>query len=84
MKKIIEIIEILKAILAKFRKPIHVEVSVTSEKPVNPIEKVEVPVTYEKVLKPTKRVETIKKVETVETTEKPAKRRGRPRKVKAE
>lgn len=77
MKKIIEIIEILKAILSKFRKPVQVEVKVSSEK-------IETSATSEKVLKPTKKVEAIKKVETVETTEKPAKRRGRPRKVKAE
>ena len=69
MKILNKIVDFIKSLISKVRKPVHVEVYVTSEKPV---EKVEVPETSEK------------KVETVEKPVKPAKRRGRPRKVKAE
>ena len=69
MKILNKIVDFIKSLISKVRKPVHVEVSVTSEKPV---EKVEVPETSEK------------KVETVEKSVKTAKRRGRPRKVKAE
>ena len=56
MKILNKIVDFIKSLISKVRKPVHVEVSVTSEK------KVETPV------KPVKAV----------------KRRGRPRKVKAE
>lgn len=69
MKILNKIVDFIKSLISKVRKPVHLEVSVTSEKPV---EKVEVHETSEK------------KVETVEKPVKPAKRRGRPRKVKAE
>lgn len=83
MKKIIEI---LKAIIAKLCKPVQVEVKVSSEK-VEEVEKVETPVTSptptkdEKVAKVAK---PSKKVSKHVTSEKPTKRRGRPRKVKVE
>lgn len=69
MKILNKIVDFIKSLISKVRKPVHLEVSVTSEKPV---EQVEVHETSEK------------KVETVEKPVKPAKRRGRPRKVKAE
>ena len=69
MKILNKIVDFIKSLISKVRNPVHVEVSVTSEKPV---EKVEVSETSEK------------KVETVEKPVKTAKRRGRPRKVKAE
>ena len=56
MKILNKIVDFIKSLISKVRKPVHVEVSVTSEK----------------------------KVETVEKPVKPAKRRGRPRKVKSE
>ena len=59
MKILNKIVDFIKSLISKVRKPVHVEVSVTSEKPVE-------------------------KVETVEKPVKPAKRRGRPRKVKSE
>lgn len=71
MKKIIEI---LKAIIAKLCKPVQVEVKVSSEK----VETTETPEKVEIVSKPAKKVAKDEKVE------KSAKRRGRPRKVKAE
>lgn len=80
MKKIIEI---LKAIIAKLCKPVQVEVKVSSEK----VEEVQTPAkpeTTEKVEKVEKVSKPAKKVEKSATLEKPAKRRGRPRKVKAE
>lgn len=69
MKILNKIVDFIKSLISKVRKPVHVEVSVTSEKPV---EQVEVPETSEK------------KVETVEKLVKAVKRRGRPRKVKPE
>lgn len=70
MKILNKIVDFIKSLISKVRKPVHVEVSVTSEKPV---EQVEVPETSEKkVEKP------------VEKPVKAVKRRGRPRKVKAE
>ena len=86
MKKIIEI---LKAIIAKFCKPVQVEVKVSSEK----VEEVQTPETHEttenvvkdeKVEKVSKPAKKVAKVAKPATSEKPAKRRGRPRKVKAE
>lgn len=73
MKILNKIVDFIKSLISKVRKPVHLEVSVTSEKPVEkPVEQVEVPETSEK------------KVEIVEKSVKTAKRRGRPRKVKAE
>ena len=69
MKILNKIVDFIKSLISKVRKPVHVEVHETSEKPV---EKVEVHETSEK------------KVETVEKPVKAVKRRGRPRKVKAE
>lgn len=51
MKILNKIVEFIKSLISKVRKPVHLEVPVTSEKPV---EQVEVPETSEK------------KVETVE------------------
>ena len=59
MKILNKIVDFIKSLISKVRKPVHVEVSVTSEKPVD-------------------------KVETVEKSVKTTKRRGRPRKVKAD
>lgn len=79
MKILNKIVDFIKSLISKVRKPVHVEVHETSEKNVEtteqvekPVEQVEVPETSEK------------KVETVENPVKSAKRRGRPRKVKAE
>lgn len=69
MKILNKLVDFIKSLISKVRKPVHVEVYVTSEKPV---ETVEVPETSEK------------KVETVEKSVKTVKRRGRPRKVKSE
>ena len=94
MKILNKIIEFIKSLISKVRKPFHIEVSVTSEKlGEKPVEKVEIT-----VVKPVEQVE--KSVEVPETSEKKAetpvkpvetvepvkavKRRGRPRKVKAE
>ena len=71
MKILNKIVEFIKSLISKVHKPVHVETPVTSEKKVEEVEQVEtveVPETSEK------------KVETA----KPVKRRGRPRKVKAE
>ena len=77
MKILNKIVEFIESLISKVRKPVHLEVPVTSEKPaekpVKTTEKpVEVPETSEK------------KVETVEKPVKTVKRRGRPRKVKPE
>ena len=78
MKNLNKIIEFIKSLISKVRKPVHLEVPVTSEKKVETVEKVEQ--TGEKVPETSE-----KKVEKpVETVEKPVKRRGRPRKVKPE
>ena len=70
MKILNKIVEFIKSLISKVYKPVHVETPVTSEK------KVEVPETS---------VTSEKKVEKhVETPVKQVKRRGRPRKVKAE
>ena len=70
MKILNKIVEFIKSLIFKVRKPVHTETPVTSEK------KVEVPETP---------VTSEKKVEKhVETPVKQVKRRGRPRKVKAE
>ena len=72
MKILNKIVDFIKSLISKVRKPVHLEVSVTSEKKVETTKQVEVPETSEK------------KVETVEKPVKIVKRRGRPRKVKAE
>ena len=73
MKILNKIVEFIKSLISKVRKPVHAETPVTSEKKVENVEtvekKVEVPVTSEK---------------KVETPVKQVKRRGRPRKVKSE
>ena len=97
MKILNKIVEFIKSLISKVRKPFHLEVSVTSEKlGEKPVEKVEITVVkpVEQVEKPVEVPETSeKKVEVPETSEKKAKpvetvktvkRRGRPRKVKSE
>ena len=88
MKILNKIVEFIKSLISKVRKPFHFEVSVTSEKlGEKPVEKVEITVVkpVEQVEKP---VETVKVPETsekkAETPVKAVKRRGRPRKVKSE
>ena len=63
MKILNKIVEFIKSLISKVRKLVHTETSVTSEKKVEEVEKVE---------------------KQIETPVKQAKRRGRPRKVKAE
>ena len=70
MKILNKIVDFIKSLISKVRKPVHVETPVTSEKKVEEVEKVE---TVEK---------TVEK--QVETPVKQVKRRGRPRKVKSE
>ena len=73
MKILNKIVEFIKSLFSKVRKPVHVETPATSEKKVETAEVPETSVTSEK------------KVEKhVETPVKQVKRRGRPRKVKAE
>ena len=73
MKILNKIVDFIKSLISKVRKPVHVETPATSEKKVEKVEtvekKVEVPETSEK---------------KVETPVKQVKRRGRPRKVKSE
>ena len=69
MKILNKIVEFIKSLISKVRKPVRAEVHETSEKKVETVEKVE------QVEKP---------VEVPETSVKAVKRRGRPRKVKAE
>lgn len=77
MKILNKIVDFIKSLISKVRKPVHLEVHETSEKKVETVEKVE------QVEKPVETSE--KKVEKqVETSVKAVKRRGRPRKVKAE
>ena len=82
MKILNKIVDFIKSLIFKVRKPVHVETpvtsvtSVTSEKKVDKVETVEVPETSKT---------SEKKVEKqVETPVKQVKRRGRPRKVKSE
>ena len=88
MKILNKIVDFIKSLISKVRKPFHIEVSVTSEKlGEKPVEKVEITVVkpVEQVEKPVEVPETSeKKVETVKKPVKTVKRRGRPRKVKAE
>ena len=90
MKILNKIVEFIKSLISKVRKPFHFEVSVTSEKlGEKPVEKVEITVVkpVEQVEKPVEVPETSeKKAKPVETVKpvKAVKRRGRPRKVKSE
>ena len=80
MKILNKIVEFIKSLISKVRKPVHTETPVTSEKKVEKVETVEKPVETVKVPETSE-----KKVEKqVETPVKQVKRRGRPRKVKAE
>lgn len=79
MKILNKIVDFIKSLISKVRKPIHLEVSVTSEKKVETTEQVEKPVDQVEVPETSE-----KKVETVEKPVKAVKRRGRPRKVKPE
>ena len=80
MKILNKIVEFIKSLISKVHKPVHVETPVTSEKKVETTEQVENPVETVKVPETSE-----KKVEKqVETPVKQVKRRGRPRKVKAE
>ena len=76
MKILNKIVDFIKSLISKLRKPVHVETPVTSEKKVEEVEKVE---TAEQ---PVEVPETSEK--KVETPVKQVKRRGRPRKVKSE
>ena len=55
MKILNKIVDFIKSLISKVRKPVHVEVSVTSEKPVEQVEtsekKVETPVKPVKAVK---------------------------------
>ena len=83
MKILNKIVDFIKSLISKVRKPVHVETPVTSEKKVEKVETVEKPVETAEV--PVTSVTSEKKVEKhVETSVKQVKRRGRPRKVKAE
>ena len=80
MKTLNKIVEFIKSLISKVRKPVHVETPVTSEKKVEKVETVE-----KKVEVPETSKTSEKKVEKqVETPVKQVKRRGRPRKVKSE
>ena len=86
MKILNKIVDFIKSLISKVHKPVHVETPVTSEKKVENVETVEVPETSEKKVEVPETSETSeKKVDKqVETPVKQVKRRGRPRKVKAE
>ena len=78
MKILNKIVDFIKSLISKVRKPVHLEVPETSEKPVEkPVE-----TTVESVETTVEVPETSEK--KVETPVKPVKRRGRPRKVKSE
>ena len=79
MKILNKIVEFIKSLISKVHKPVHVETPVTSEKKVEEVEQVE---TVEKPFETAEVPETSEK--KVETPVKQVKRRGRPRKVKAE
>ena len=80
MKILNKIVEFIKSLIFKVRKPVHTETPVTSEKKVEKVETIE-----KKVEVPETSVTSEKKVEKhVETPVKQVKRRGRPRKVKSE
>lgn len=73
MKILNKIVDFIKSLISKVRKPVHVEVHETSEKKVETTEQVEKPVEVHETSE-----------NKVETPVKAVKRRGRPRKVKAE
>ena len=80
MKILNKIVDFIKSLISKVRKPVHVETPATSEKKVEKVETVEKPVEVPETSKTSE-----KKVEKqVETPVKQVKRCGRPRKVKAE
>ena len=80
MKILNKIVDFIKSLISKVRKPVHVETPVTSEKKVENIETVKKTVETAEVLETSE-----KNVEKqVETPVKQVKRRGRPRKVKSE
>ena len=80
MKILNKIVEFIKSLIFKVRKPVQVETPVTSEKKVENIETVKKTVETAEVLETSE-----KNVEKqVETPVKQVKRRGRPRKVKSE
>lgn len=72
MKILNKIVEFIKSLISKVHKQVHTETPVTSEKKVETGEQIE---KHEQVEKP---------VEVPKTPVKAVKRRGRPRKVKAE
>ena len=83
MKILNKIVDFIKSLISKVRKPVHVEVSVTSEKKVEEVQTSQTSQNVEvNALKLTKTVK--KTADSVNTEKKTAKRRGRPRKVKAE
>ena len=79
MKILNKIVEFIKSLISKVHKLVHAETPVTSEKKVETGEQIE---KHEQVEKPVEVPETSEK--KVETPVKQVKRRGRPRKVKAE
>ena len=80
MKILNKIVDFIKSLIFKVRKLVHTETPATSEKKVENVETVE-----KKVEVPETSKTSEKKVEKqVETPVKQVKRRGRPRKVKAE
>ena len=80
MKILNKIVEFIKSLISKVHKPVHVETPVTSEKKVDKVETIEKKVEVTETSKTSE-----KKVEKqVETPVKQVKRRGRPRKVKAD
>lgn len=83
MKILNIIVDFIKSLISKVRKPVHLEVSVTSEKK---SEEVQTSQTSQNVeVNALKLTKTVKKTtDSVNTEKKTAKRRGRPRKVKSE
>ena len=83
MKILNKIVDFIKSLISKVRKPVHVETPATSEKKVEEVEKVE---TVKKTVETAEVPETSEKnvEKQVETPVKQVKRRGRPRKVKSE
>ena len=83
MKILNKIVDFIKSLISKVRKPVHVEVPETSEKK---SEEVQTSQTSQNVeVNALKLTKTVKKTtDSVNTEKKTAKRRGRPRKVKSE
>ena len=83
MKILNKIVDFIKSLISKVRKPVHLEVHETSEKKVEEVQTSQTSQNVEvNALKLTKTVE--KTADSVKTEKKTAKRRGRPRKVKSE